>query len=69
MFVGTMLIVMFADVFVQHTIGYIVVAVLILSYGFVVQRFAVGQPEPNRFLPFEPLGIQREAPLCNPRMN
>jgi hypothetical protein len=69
MFVGTMLIVMFADVFVQHTIGYIVVAVLILFYGVVVERLAVGQPKPNGVLPFEPLGIQREAPLCNPRMN
>ena len=58
-----MLIAMFADVFVQHTIGYIViVAALILFYGFVwgVERLAVGQPEHNGLLLFEPLGLERE---------
>jgi hypothetical protein len=61
MFTGTMLIAMFADVFVQHTIGYIAIAAaLILFYCFVwgVERLALGQPASNGLLLFEPLGVE-----------
>ncbi|MGH9422353.1 MAG: hypothetical protein ACRD3J_20420, partial [Thermoanaerobaculia bacterium] len=50
MFTGTMLVAMFADVFVRHTIGYIAIgAALILFRGVVwrVERLAIGQPEPD----------------------
>jgi hypothetical protein len=49
-----MLVAMFADVFVEHTIGYIAIgAALILFHGFVwaVERLAVGQPEPKGLRP------------------
>jgi hypothetical protein len=64
LFAGTMLIAMFADVFVQHTIGYVViVAILSLLYGVVfgVERLAVGSAESRCLLPLEPLGIERSA--------
>jgi hypothetical protein len=48
-FTGAMLVAMFADVFVEHTMGYIAIgAAFIFFHGFVrgVERLAVGQPEP-----------------------
>jgi hypothetical protein len=62
MFAVTALLAMFADVFPQHAIGYIViVGVLSLFNGFVlgVERLAISSPEPNDLLPFETLGVQR----------
>ena len=53
MFAGTMLAVMFADVFVQHTIGYIlIVVVLILFYRLVldIERLAASPLEPDGVL-------------------
>jgi len=68
MFAGTMLIAMFADVFVQHTIGYVLmVAVLVLFCGFVwsVDRLPIREAESSGRLLFEPVGIEREGPLRN----
>jgi hypothetical protein len=68
MFAGAMLIAMFADVFVQNAIGYVLmVAVLVLFCGFVwsVDRLPIREPESSGRLLFEPVGIEREGPLRN----
>jgi hypothetical protein len=64
-FSGTMLAAMFADVFVQHSSGYIViVAALMLFYRLVlgVEHLAATPLEPSGVRLFEPFVIEREAP-------